>query len=239
MISKKNILNLEARNKIYNFISKNPGLHVREISRRINIPVSTLNYHIRYLKKIDLIEEEPCEKYKRIYAAEKISTKDKKILNLFRKKIPCRIFLHLIFAQRFSQKELSRELEIPPQKVSYYLKKMIDMEIIEEATVKNGVIYPFTNGFMSENVGFKCKPVGREIFYRRKNQKIINTIYRLFISYKHSLPDKDYINEYIDYLESIEKLKKFYQNSKKRKIFPGEESFYDVLYEIIKPPFCA
>ena len=51
MISKKNILKLEIRRKIYDFVDKNPGLHVREISRRMDIPINTLIYHIKYLKK--------------------------------------------------------------------------------------------------------------------------------------------------------------------------------------------
>jgi len=54
MISKKNILKLEIRRKIYDFVDKNPGLHVREISRRMDIPINTLIYHIKYLKKLDV-----------------------------------------------------------------------------------------------------------------------------------------------------------------------------------------
>ncbi len=36
------ILTLEIRGGIYNFILKYPGLHLREISRRMDIPFSTL-----------------------------------------------------------------------------------------------------------------------------------------------------------------------------------------------------
>ena len=44
-------LKLETRRKIYTHILKAPGLHEREISRVLNIPLSTLDYHIQFLNK--------------------------------------------------------------------------------------------------------------------------------------------------------------------------------------------
>lgn len=44
-------LDLEIRRKIYNHIVNSPGLYERELSRALNIPLSTLDYHLYYLKK--------------------------------------------------------------------------------------------------------------------------------------------------------------------------------------------
>ena len=49
-MERSEILNLENRRKIYNYIRDNPGLHLRELSRRLNIAYYNLDYHIRYLK---------------------------------------------------------------------------------------------------------------------------------------------------------------------------------------------
>jgi len=51
MISNKNILEHDIRQKIYRFILENSGLHLREISRRMAIPKSTLRHHLKYLNK--------------------------------------------------------------------------------------------------------------------------------------------------------------------------------------------
>ena len=98
MISTKNILKLKARQEIYDFINKNPGLHQREISRRMNIPKTTLAYHIKFLKKLSLIDENEAGNSKYYCITKKMGTKEKQILSLFRRKNPCRIFLYLIFS---------------------------------------------------------------------------------------------------------------------------------------------
>jgi len=55
MISNKNILELELRRNIYDFILKNPGFHLRGLSRKLKIPKSTLLHHLKILKKRELI----------------------------------------------------------------------------------------------------------------------------------------------------------------------------------------
>ena len=204
MISKENLLALKTRRQIYNFVLKNPGLHLREISRRIKIPKSTLTYHIKYLKKQDLIKEKLESGYKRIYIKDKIGTHDREILNLLRQEVPFKIFLYMIFSISWSQIELAKELELHPATVNYHLKKMIDMGIIEEAPGRDGHVYPYKN----PKTYMERKPVGREIFYRRKNQEIINETYRILITHKHSMLDEKLIDSYIDYLEEIENYNK-------------------------------
>ena len=230
MINDKNVLGFEQRRKIYNFITKNPGVHHIEISRKLKIPNTTLFYHISFLKKLGIIHEKTDGRYKRIYAKSDIGFKEKQIISLLRKKVPCRIFLHILFSISCSQIELSKELEIHPASVSYHLKKMLELGIIEEAPVNNGVINPNVNHDLS------CKPIGREIFYRRKNQEIINTVYRILIKYKNNLPNKKIINSYISYLNEFEDV------TVPKKIVSVDEKFNtisDMLQDFFKPFFCS
>jgi len=240
MISKQSLLALKTRRHIYNFIYRNPGLHLREISRRIKIPKTTLIYHLKYLKKQDLIKEKSEGGYKRIYIKQEIGTQDKQILNLLRQEIPFKIFLYMIFSVSWSQIELSKELELHPATVSYHLKKMIEMGLIEEAPGRNGFVYPYKN----PRVYMERKPVGREIFYRRKNQEIINETYRILITHKHSLSDEKLIDSYIDYLNEIQEFKR---KDKRDPIAPLKiksidayiNSLLDFILELLKPPFAA
>jgi len=227
----KKALKLDSRRKIYSFISKNPGLHLREISRRTNIPKSTINYHINYLEKLGLITEKIEGEFKYIYASKKIGSKDKEILGLLRKEIPCKIFLYLIFSLACSQSDLCKELELSPSTISYHIKKMIDMEIIEEARVKDGKIYPY-----NDNREMLRKPVGTEKFYKRKNQEIIDATYRLLITNKHSLFNEEIIDSYAWYLEDMEE-KKAPQRFKP--IDKYISSSIDFILNIFKPPFAS
>jgi predicted transcriptional regulator len=152
----KDILNLEARRSLYNYIVKNPGSHFRQISREKNIAPTTLSYHLRLLKKYGLIEEKNGSGYTRYFAAKKIGEKDKKLLNLFRQDIPRTIILTVFIYPLFSQIELIKFVEKwkrHPSKigilrkhqttVSYYLNKLVEMEILQAIPDGNQTRYWF------------------------------------------------------------------------------------------------
>jgi DNA-binding transcriptional ArsR family regulator len=238
MLSKENILALKTRQRIYHLICENPGLHIREISRRLDIPKTTLIHHIRYLKKQDIIKGRVEGGTKQIFASEKIGTQEKQILNLLRQKTPRRIFLHLIFSITCSQIELSKELELHPTTVTYHLKKMKDMDIIEEAPVRDGYIYPFT-GPRGKSRKLDRKPIGREIFYRRKSQEIINVTCNILIKYKHSLSDEKIIDDYLTYLDQCNEEPRPKNRTKLKSVDGYMNDVMDTIEELFRPPFCA
>ena len=53
-------LKLDIRKKIYNTVKKNPGLHFREIQRRVEIATGALQYHLDYLQKKHHPLQEKC-----------------------------------------------------------------------------------------------------------------------------------------------------------------------------------
>ena len=240
MILKKDILKLNNRKKIYDFIDKNPGLNIREISRKLNIPFTSLSYHLKYLEKLDLIREKHEGKYKKIFNSYNIGTKDKKILSLLRNKNSCKILIYLLWMLSCSQIELSRELNLSPPTVSYYLKKMVDMEVIEEIPVVNGRIYPFPGGIRY----IEKKPVGSEKFYRRKNQEVANSVGKLIIAHKTSFDNEDELDIFIDYWYTYknEGLKNEGRPVKPKKIIKLNDqinSAVDLFLIFFKPPFCT
>jgi len=250
MISKNNILNLDARQKIYSFIDKNPGLHQREISRRMGIPKSTLMYHIKFLKKLELIDETQQGNSKYYYPTKKMGLQEKQILSLFRREVPYKIFLYLLFSFACSQIELSRELELPRTTVSRNINKMMKMGLIEEATTYKDRVYPIPN---KKTVYVVHKPIRSEKFYRRKNQKIIELAWRVLIAHKDSLKDSHLIEAYIDFLVHSgytginEKGERVYTKKGRPKYAPQEgqrikdvvDRSVDVFFDLFGLPFCA
>ena len=212
MISNEDVLKLETRHEIFKFIKKNPGLHLREISRRTHIPRTTLRHHINCLEKQDLLDDVKEKSYKRYYIKKNLGSKDKEILDLLRQEIPIKIFLYLLYSKAFSQVELSKELKLNPKTVKYYLKKMVNVGIIEKTYSENGIIHPFPESNKQKII---CrKPVGREVFYRRKNDEIIDLTWKLLVSYKDSLPDNEYIDAFIEYRKIKKDIEKNGKQSK-------------------------
>ena len=113
MINKNDILKLQTRRKIYDCIKKNPGLHFSEISRKLDVPKTTLIYHLKYLEKLEIVISKTEQGYKRYYIKQTVGAKDKEILNILRQEIPLRIVLLLLTpgpADIFKNKETYEKL---------------------------------------------------------------------------------------------------------------------------------
>ena len=98
MISHENILELEARRQIYNIILKHPGLHLRELSRTVNISFGGLRHHLNYLKKQEYIVTRSDQRYTHYYVTKKVGKKDKELMNLLRQEVPLKILLLLLLS---------------------------------------------------------------------------------------------------------------------------------------------
>lgn len=124
-------LELEPRKKIYRVIEDNPGLHLREIDRKLDIPLGTIRYHVRVLEKNDMIVSRKEDKYKRFYATGEVDHADKKKLEVLRKELPRTIILFLLEYPDSKHGEISESLAVADSTLSYYLKKLRKKDMIE------------------------------------------------------------------------------------------------------------
>ena len=208
-IIEKNILQLEPRRKIYSFILNHPGVHFREISREMKIPRSTLDYHLHYLKKNELILVRKSGLYTRYFVSQTIGRDEKKAFSVLRKKTALHIVLVLSMRHVLSRAELSKELEISMSNVSYHLKKLIQAGIVEK---------------------FKENKI---IKYRLKDEKETD---KLLIKHREGLLDELVVTFY-DYYLYWEREKwlrmaiKFLYDGEKVKMH------YDFIWEIFPHPY--
>jgi predicted transcriptional regulator len=120
-VANSNILG--TRRYIYECILKFPGLHSREISRKLKIAFSTLQYHLRFLEKRELIRGKNDGKYIRYYVSYQLGRREKDILSFLRKKTSCSIILYLLAFVIGSQSEISKSLKKHPTTIGFHLKK--------------------------------------------------------------------------------------------------------------------
>ena len=155
------ILELETRRQLYEFILKNPGLHFSEISRKLNIPKTTLTFHLNTLEKHGLITSIYEEENSRFFVKHDFGNLEKKLIHILRKETPRNIILYIGWATCASQAELSRELEKSNKTIEKHLKKLLELGVIELVPIENGVMYTVKNISIIDR-----KPVGREVIYR-------------------------------------------------------------------------
>jgi DNA-binding transcriptional ArsR family regulator len=229
MVNKKEILNFETRRKIFSYIKNNPGLHLRELSRKLDVPYSTIKYHLNILEKNDLILSKDQNGYQRYYLKDKIGSKYKEIINVLRQDTTRKIILCLLDNTSCTRKELSKELNKSPQTISFHLKKLLELNIIREPKIcEEGV------DLERERILFlERKPKVYERLYILDNPV---DIYYSLINYKDSLdnfPDIEILIEYFTFCFSTVVTQTF---PKKKTVI---DRFIDDIFELFPIPWCA
>jgi len=130
-MEKNNESKQHTQHHIYTLIITNPGLHSRELSRQLQIPYSTLQYHLKCLDKQGIIQRERTGKFLYCYGLETLSIDEKKILFVLRNNTSKRIILYLLQYGRASQSELARHLKKHPTTIEFHLKKLLEYDIVK------------------------------------------------------------------------------------------------------------
>jgi predicted transcriptional regulator len=128
------LLDLETRRKIYDLVSRNPGLHLSKIAEVLKMRISLAEYHLFYLEKNQVIISAKESGYTRYFVRGKIGIIDKKILSILRQDIPLRIILYLLKNENSKHKNILKNFNIAASTLSYHLKKLVKHNIISVQT---------------------------------------------------------------------------------------------------------
>ncbi|MCK4365522.1 MAG: ArsR family transcriptional regulator [Thermoplasmatales archaeon] len=232
MKSKENILKYETRREIYSFIVNNPGLHLREIERRMKYPLGSIRYHLDSLKKYGLITSKVAKRYTRFYATDKLGRKEKEIIDLLRQEIPRKIILLLLTPgpgniYRNKDTMYNASLDHTTFLRTYSKKEFVELTkfwsggILEEYYLKKSrsTIDFHLNKLLEADLIEKIK-VGKEMKYKLRDDDV--TWWTFLIRYKNALS-----NDLIDHhLKMNDSLVKYFV-----------DRFTDVFYDIFPHPY--
>lgn len=125
-------LELETRRRIFQHLQNFPGAHMREIGRDLGIPTGTLEYHLHYLVKADLLTIRQDPRYTRYFATGELSRQDKDVLAVLRQKVPRQIAAHLLLEPGSSHGQLLSKFALSPSTLSFHLKKLVTRGIVAQ-----------------------------------------------------------------------------------------------------------
>ena len=127
---------LETRKRVYDQIRKSPGIHFRELERRLELVVGSLQYHIHYLEKKNLIRAQTDGDYVRYFARDmSLNEIDRKILSLLRRSGCRHILIQLLNNPDLNNKQLSQALGLSASTISWNLNILIEAGIIERKKI--------------------------------------------------------------------------------------------------------
>ncbi len=133
METRERLLNLDVRRRIYNCINDSPGVHFREIQRRVGIATGSLDYHLHFLHKNGLLRTERQGKYLRYYSLTRnIEEEEKQALTLLRNDKIRHILIYLIENKRSLPSRMAVQLGVSNSTLSWYLKNLEEKGIIAQ-----------------------------------------------------------------------------------------------------------
>ena len=138
---KDEILESERRRKIYASIEASPGIHLRELQRTLDMPLTSLEYHLTYMTHRKILFAETEGHHKRYYT-KPLDFEDKKVLTALRQKRMREIVLTVLENGKAKNQLLAERLKMPQSTLSSYLKYLVNKNIL--AREKIGYEYLYT-----------------------------------------------------------------------------------------------
>ncbi len=129
-MEEEEVLSLERRRTVYQFIRSHPGLHMRALERRLGISLGDLRYHLDYLEKRKLITSRSDGYRKTYFSARDVYLRDRDLLALLRQRTPRRIILHLMLTQSVTFESLCEALRVSKSTLSFHMRKLTDRGVV-------------------------------------------------------------------------------------------------------------
>lgn len=126
---KDEVLENERRRKIYALVEASPGIHLRELQRVLNIPLTTLEYHLSYMARKKIIFGET-EGHRKRYYTKPLDPEDKKVLAALRQKRMREIVLIVLENGKAKYQLLAGRLKLSHSTLSSYLKYLVNKNIL-------------------------------------------------------------------------------------------------------------
>jgi predicted transcriptional regulator len=115
---------------LLSFVQRYPGVHLREIRRRLSIPIGTLDYHLYQLGRKGLIAVRFQGGYKCAFPetpigfGTPIGEEEKRLLILLRQAVPRAILLQLYLDGPSPPSALADEVTASAANLAYYLRRL-------------------------------------------------------------------------------------------------------------------
>lgn len=167
-------LKLEVRKKIYNTIKRNPGLHFRELQRRVGIATGAMQYHLDYLMKKHLIKTEREIKFLRYYLVRQ-TFEETDLMSLLRQESIRKIIVFLMQRRFANNTNISQVVGLSPSTTSWHLEKLVENGVVEKSRR------------------------GRKTYFKIVDKE---RIANLLVSYRRSFMD-EVVNNFVEVWEEI------------------------------------
>jgi predicted transcriptional regulator len=123
------------REKIFTYISNNPGSHLRKIARDIKLHLSTLRYHLDQLEKSGAIVSQKQNNLKIYFVPGKLKPEERALTQLLQQKHFRNIILVLIDSPGSTFSQIAEKLSMSRSTASKYINVLEDRKILSHEKI--------------------------------------------------------------------------------------------------------
>lgn len=124
----------ELRRRLYVLVQDYPGLHVRELARRLGVKVRGVEYHADVLLREGVLEESRDGAYQRLFPNRRelpLTDEERAALGVLRMPVPLALVLALLDEPNgLGHAELCRRTAASKANASHHLKRLIDCGLV-------------------------------------------------------------------------------------------------------------
>lgn len=133
---REEVLEYEARRRLYDLVRSEPGLHLRELERRSGMPVSTLRHHLRYLERHGLVEPAEDRNTQRWFTRLLIEPVDRAMLAALRQEALRRVVLFLLSrGGAVPYQEIREAMQVPTSTLGVHLSELARRGVVRRVSV--------------------------------------------------------------------------------------------------------
>ncbi|MCQ1537196.1 helix-turn-helix domain-containing protein [Methanosarcina sp. KYL-1] len=137
-----NALDNLKRKGIYAFIKARPGAYVSEIASNMGLNRGTLRHHLKILEMENMIEAQRyCGKVRYFQNNSTYDEKEKQVISAFQNEMTRKILSNILKEECNTNMDLARTIGISRSTISWHMKQLKELDIIEENKEGKNTIY--------------------------------------------------------------------------------------------------
>ena len=135
--------------RVLQHIQENPGCHLRQIKRELDMSMGTIQYHLNLLDKQGKVSTERQNLHKYYFPIGLFEQNERDVLKILNQET-AREILMIILEKKPTQTDIANIIKISGASVNWHIKRLVELGLVLEQ--KEGKFKRYTLGIDSKNI---------------------------------------------------------------------------------------
>ena len=153
--------------RVLQHIQENPGCHLRQIKRELDMSMGTIQYHLNLLDKQGKVSTERQNLHKYYFPIGLFEQNERDVLKILNQET-AREILMIILEKKPTHTDIANIIKISGASVNWHIKRLVELGLVLEQ--KDGKFKKYTLGIDSKNIVSLMKNYHPNIWNRWSNR---------------------------------------------------------------------